>query len=265
MRGPIRSILLAALAVCAFAALTVGQASGAVMRIKGSTSGFVAIYGSPGSNTTTLPVGGGLGRNFGFGENMLFEAGPTSPEENVEITLLGKVAKSEEAFFGGTLMSNKSGKGNPVSFSIQFSDFQKNTLAGTADPSYSDTSDRPWITEICSPEAAAKECKTDAQFEGPVEKAGETGGVKIENVSFNIGPGVVVQGTVWGKWINGTSEKPPCIELKLPAAGVPTLVDTQGGEVGKIIETIKGKACLVSANNDYYTGHHEIIELANTE
>lgn len=254
MRGPIRSVLLAAVAVCAFAALTVGSASAALLGQPGNTP-FLAIYGSPGSNgATTVPVGGGLGRNFGFGENMEFEANTTTPREPLEITLGGVVAKSEQAELGGTLMSNKTGANNPLSFTIQFVDFQHNTLGGAADPAYSDTSDRPWITEICSLAAVGEACKTDAQY----KQGNKPGGVKIENVSFNIGPGIVVQGTVWGKWKDGTITTPACITLEKPAAGEPTLVDTQGGTVGNAIEAIKGTACLRSANNDWYSGKENV-------
>jgi hypothetical protein len=255
-------VLLAALAACAFGALTVGQASGAVLKIKGSATGFLAIYGSP-SISAAQPIGGGLARNFGFGENMLFRANTTSPAEPTEITLSGVVAKSEEAYFGGTLQSNKTGANNPVGVTIQFSDFQKNTVGGAAAPAYSDTSDRPWTATLCSPEAGTT-CKADPLV---TSAAGE---FKIENVSFDIGPGTVVQGTIWGKVVNGSATAPLCLSLNLPpatAAADQTLVVTQSSTfaVGTKITAIKGKACMVSANNDYYEGHKEFIELANTE
>jgi len=258
MRGPIRSILVAALAICAFAALTVGQASAANMKIVAKTPGFLAIYGNPGTNGETVPVGGGLGRNFGFGENMLFEANTTKEiGKNLKIELEGgTTAEAKESFLGGTLMSNKTGENNPLSFAIQFADFQNNLVSGAATPSYTDTFDRPWIAEICAPAAAEKACKTDAQFAEPATK----GGVKIENVSFDLG-GDIIQGTVWGKWANG---KPPCITLEKPPAASPTLVGTQPAAiVGVKVAKVEGVACLISANNDYYEGHKEEIEIEN--
>jgi hypothetical protein len=254
MRGPIRSILLAALAVCAFAAIPAAQASAAT--IEDEATAMLAIYGNPGTNGTALPVGGGLGRNFGFGKNMLFQAcsGCTNVPaigENLKITLAGSVSEAKDSYIGGRLMSNKTGVNNPLSFKIEFVDFQDNLTGGVATPSYADTSDRPWIAEICSPAAEAKKCKPDAQFPGA-----EVGGVKIDDVTFLLvtaGGPVVVQGAVWGEW-EGT--KPPCIKLEKPAAGNPTLVVTQtfaGGPVlGEAITAISGKACLISANNDWY-------------
>jgi hypothetical protein len=253
MRGPIRSILLAAFAVCAFAAIPAVQASAAT--IEDEATAMLAIYGSPGTNGTALPVGGGLGRNFGFGKNMLFQAcsGCTpAVGVNLDITLNGSVSEAKDSYIGGRLMSNKSGVNNPLSFKIEFVDFQDNLTGGVATPSYADTSDRPWIAEICSPAAELEKCKTDAQFTEPVKK----GGVKIEDVTFLLvtaGGPVVVQGTVWGEWKNG---KPPCIKLALPAAGNPTLVVTQtftgGPALGEKITGVSGEACLISANNDWY-------------
>jgi hypothetical protein len=247
---------LAALAVCVFGALAVGQASAALM---GSTenSPFLAVYGSPGSNGAALPVGGGLGRNFGFGENMLFQACEgCSPAvgKNLKITLKNAtktVAETKDAFIGGALLSNKTGANNPLSFGIEFADFQFNTVAGAADPSYTDTWDRPWIAEICSPASEVGKCKSDPQkeFNTPA------GSVKIEDVAFNLGPGVVVQGTVWGIWKDGTATACPTIELTNPPAGAAadqTLIETQGTEVGTPTEKVEGTVCLVSANNDRY-------------
>jgi hypothetical protein len=98
-------------------------------------------------------------------------------------------------------MSNKTGVDNPLSFAIQFVDWQKSTFGGELVPTYSDTSDRSWIIEICPP--GAPKCHIDPLlFE--VGAAGPT--VKIEDASFNIGapgPPTVVQGTIWGKWENG--------------------------------------------------------------
>ena len=273
MRGPLRTILLAALALCAFAALTVSQASGATMEKKVGEvkTPFIAIYGNPGTNGAAVPVGGGLGRNMGFGENMLFQAcsGCTpSVGENLKIELPGPfVAEAKDSYIGGRLMSNKSGENNPVSFKVEFVDFQDNLVNGVLTPSYADTSDRPWIAEICSPAAAAKACKVDAQFPGA-----EKGAVKIDDVTFDLN-GVVVQGPVWGTWINGKAGEPPCIKLEKPAAGNPTLVVTQtvagAPAVGSAITAISGKVCLISANNDWYnvkTGEKEEPEivLANT-
>jgi hypothetical protein len=257
MRGPIRSVLLAAVAACALSALTVGSASAAT--IKAGTNNLLAIYGNPGTNGASVPVGGGLGRNFGFGENMVFQAG-NGVGTALSITLLTKIAKAEESLIGGTLMSNQSGEGNALSFTIQSVDFQDNNLGAEATPSYADTSDRPWITEICGvkePGHEAKECRIDPQL-SEAAAAGRT--VKIEDVSFALKNAVVgtvvVQGTAWGKWENGEAKKPPCITLEPPPAGAganQTLIDTQGGEVGKPITAISGKACLISANNDWFT------------
>jgi hypothetical protein len=214
------------------------------MRIVGGAS-FLAIYGSP-SISATQPIGGGVGRNFGFGTNMLFQActSCTTPVgTNLDITLEGKVLESKDAFIGGTLMSNTTGTGNPLSFEIQFADFQASTAAGVATPTYADTSDRPWIAEICGESAA---CKVDPRV------AAKALQVEIQDVSLDIGPGIVVQGTVWGQW-EGT--KPPCIKLTLPPPaplGVDTLVETQGPEPGKEITAVSGKACLISANNEYW-------------
>jgi len=247
MRGPIRSVLLAALALVAFAALTVGQASAATMKNETSKLALLAIYGNPGTNGATVPVGGGLGRNFGFGENMLFEASTEKKiGKSLEITLLEKVAKAEDSYIGGTLMSNTTGENNPLSFGIQFVDFQDSTVGGVLTQSYADTWDRHWISEIC-PTAAVK-CRVDPLFE-------DERSVKIEDVSFDLG-GIVVQGTVWGKWADGKAKEPPCIVLEnkpAKAAADQTLIDTQGGVVGAAISNIAGTACLISANNDWYT------------
>lgn len=79
--------------------------------------------------------------------------------------------------------------------------------------------------------------------------------VKIEDVSIDLN-GVVLQGTVWAQWINGEKGKAPCIRLEKPPANATadqTLIDTQGGIVGTPITAISGEACLISANNDWYT------------
>jgi hypothetical protein len=268
MRGPIRSVLLAALAACAFGVLTVGSASAATM--EDEATAMLAIYGNPGSNGAAIPVGGGLGRNFGFGKNMLFQACEgctTAIGKNLKITLENAtktVSEAKDSYIGGTLMSNKTGANNPLSFTIDFADFQFNTVAGSAVPSYADTTDREWIAELCSP--ASTTCKTEPSFTGP---AGE---VQISDVSFDLGPGVVVQGTVWGVWKNSPKAgEPPCIKLNNPPTGAPatsTLYETQGTEVGVKVEKTEGEACLISANNDWYivggTSKTPAITLANT-
>ncbi|MGH2904967.1 MAG: hypothetical protein ACRDK7_15495 [Solirubrobacteraceae bacterium] len=236
------------------------QASAATLKNETSAKALLAIYGNPGSNGEgVVPVGGGLGRNFGFGENMLFRANTTAEiGKNLAITLGGKVAEARDSYIGGTLMSNKTGEGNPLSFVIQFSDFQANLVEGVATQSYSDTFDRPWISEICgvSEGTKTKECRIDPLFT-EAQQEGRT--VKIEDVAFNLGPGIVVQGTVWGKWVNGASKKAPCIKLELPAKAVAekspdeTLSATQPvADLGASIEAISGEACLISANNDWY-------------
>lgn len=264
MRGPIRSILLAVVAVCAFAALTVASASGAVLRETTTKTAFQAIYGSP-SFSTTQPIGGGLGRNFGFGENMLFCASTVQckPSENLDIEIektSTEKAETAQTYIGGTLMSNKTGASNPLSFDIQFSDFQNNKVGTEAIPSYSDTNDRPWISEICAP--GAETCRVDPLFTVGATKVN----VKIEDVSIDLG-GTVVQGTVWGTWENG---KPPCIKLALPpekAGANQNLIVTQSSvfPVGSKVTAVSGKACLISANNNYYTGKEPEIEISNAE
>ena len=257
MRGPIRSILLAALAVCAFAAITAGQASAAT--IEDEATALLAIYGNPGSNGAAVPVGGGLGRNFGFGKNMLFQAG-NGVGTALDITLNGVVAEAKESYIGGTLMSNKTGENNPLSFAIQFADFQDNFVGGAATPSYADTFDRPWIAEICPP--ADKACRVEAV----VKESPPT--VLIEDVSFNFGPGTVVQGDVWAEWENGKEKVAPCIKIVLPpaeAGSSETLAVTQTANattfpLGTKISAVSGKACLISANNDWYHVGTEVKE-----
>ena len=74
MGGLTRGVLLSALAACALGQLVAGSASAALLGQPGNTP-FIAVYGSPGANAAaTLPAGGGIGRNFGVGENMLFRA-----------------------------------------------------------------------------------------------------------------------------------------------------------------------------------------------
>jgi hypothetical protein len=68
----------------------------------------------------------------------------------------------------------------------------------------------------------------------PTLEVGATGlNVKIDDFSFNAPVGgkvMVLQGRLWGTWINSTKEKEaPCIELKPKpaAAGDETLAVTQ--------------------------------------
>jgi hypothetical protein len=273
--------LCAALAVFAFGTMTVGSASGANMKIKGNSPGFLAVYGFPAAqNEAERPVGDGLGRNFGFGQNMLFQAGgggnqhsPIGVAPFFEINSAVGVIKSEscDAFVGGTLMSNRTGKDNPLSFSIQFADFQctKAGLLGkeVLTQTYADTQDQHWITEICSPEAGAT-CKPDAVIPGNAE-----GQVKIEHVALDLGPGLTLQGVAWGTWENG---KPPCIKLKNPPAAAvekepdQTLIVTRSvtgaPAVGEKVKEVKGTFCLISANNDWYQQSEKTeptIEIAN--
>jgi len=260
MRGPIRRVLLAALAACAFGTLAVGSASAAT--IEDEAVAMLAVYGNPGVNGANVPVGGGLGRNFGFGKNMLFQAceGCTHVPaigKNFKIELPGpQVWEVKDWHIGGRLLSNKTGVNNPLSFKIEFVDFQDSFVNGTGTPLYADTSDRPWITEICSPAAVGEACKTDAQY----KQGNKPGGVKIESVSFALstaGGPVVMQGTVWALWKNGPEVgKPPCIGLETPAAGEPTLAVTQtfagGPALGALAAKVQGEVCLISANNDWY-------------
>jgi hypothetical protein len=274
MRGPIRSILLAALAVCAFAAL-VGQASAAVLGTVANPS-FQAIYGNPGTNAEALPVGGGLGRNFGFGENMLFTANATSPRAILSITLATEpatTATAAETELGATLMSNKTGINNPLSLAIQFVDFQNSKIGTTLVPTYADTNERPWISEVCSTEAENGKCKPDPQAGTVAGTGANAGEVVINDVSIDLTkvPGVagavVVQGTVWGTW-EGT--KPPCIKLHLPPAtpaGVnrENLYVTQPAAlIGTPVNAISGTACLLSGGSDWFTGTEPTTTIKNT-
>jgi hypothetical protein len=268
--------LYALLSACSLGTLTAGQAPGANLRITAG-AGFLAIYGFPAAaNETERPVGQGLGRNFGFGQNMIFQAG-SGKGENLAIEIENakkETIKTEacDSLIGGTLMSNRTGKDLPLSFTIHFADFQcnkaglltKEVLASV----FADTQDRPWIAEICSPAKETK-CKPDN-----VTAAGAEGLVKIENVTFTMGPGIVIQGTVWGKWENGAEKIAPCITLKLPpeaAVEKDTLYVTEevlgfGITVGSKIKAIKGKACLLSANNTWYQQAEKsepAIEIAN--
>jgi hypothetical protein len=263
MRGPTRSILLAALAVCGLAAATASQASAANMKENGAAEGFLAIYGSPGTNGTTVPVGGGLGRNFGFSENLLFRASTgAGVGTNLSITIAGVMLTAKDSFLGATLMSNKTGVDAPLSFTTQFADFQFSEAVGLgAMPTYADTFDRTWIGEICSAKALKGKCKVDPRAGTENNQGAEPGEVKIEDVSFDVvigGATNVIQGTVWGKWIDGAAGTAPCIELHLPPSALAaltsqTLVGTQGATVlGKAITAISGKACLISANNNWY-------------
>jgi hypothetical protein len=219
---------------------------------------FLAVYGSPGTNGEAVPVGGGLGRNFGFGENMMFQASTSAKiGENIVFELseaaAGVKAEIRDSYIGSTLMSNNASEHSSVGLAIQFADFQGSKVNGTLTPIYADTSDQPWSATICAPGA---ECRVDPLFE-----VGEEGvNLKIEGVSFNIGPGTTLQGALWATWENGIIEGfPPCITFKKPptaAKADQTLVVTQsasGIPVGTKIKTIAGRACLVSANNNWYS------------
>jgi hypothetical protein len=271
--------LCAALSVFALGTMTVGSASGAnAVVFQLPAEPLLAIYGWPGANfigsrgpeQTERPVGQGLGRNFGFGQNMLFQAGGGSPQHAptgrplfFEIEAGGAKFRSEacDSFIGGTLMSNRTGVNNPLSFGIEFADFQCNRFGKIAEagekppaalvPAYADTQDQKWIAEICSPEAK-KECKADPVIPG------SEGQVKIEHVAIEIGPGTTVQGAVYGKWKNGAAGggRPPCIELKKSESTEPlqNLVVTKSSvfPVGTGVTNVGGEACLISANNDWY-------------
>jgi hypothetical protein len=251
LKKRLASLAVASLTLMALGLASVGQASASTIETGGTA--FRAIYGFP-PGSATEPIGGGVGRNYGFGENMLFEACTScGVGTNLDITLEGKVLESAEGYIGGTLMSNTTGEStigtekveNPLSFAIQFADLQHNTVAGAAAPAYADTADRPWIAEICGEKAT---CKVDPRL------AGKAFQVQIQDVSLNIGPGEVVQGTAWATWANGTATEPACLTLTLPPAAlsVDTLVETQGPKPGEVITAVSGKACLISANNDYY-------------
>jgi hypothetical protein len=249
MRNPVQGILSGTLVACVFMVLAGGQASAATMGQPSNTA-FQAIYGNPGSNGATLPVGGGLGRNFGFGETMLFRANTTAEiGKNIHIKLGGAVTEVRDADIGATLTSDKTGENNPLGLDIQFVDLQDGTVGGTAWLWNADTVDRPWITEICAPGAEA--CHVDPRFTVGTTKTD----VKIEDVSLEVG-GIPLQGTVWGEWINGTAKKAPCIKLVSPPADATasqTLIATQpAADVGASIEEIGGEACLISANDDWY-------------
>jgi hypothetical protein len=274
MSKKLYAALLPVLAVVALGVAAVGQASAATIT-SGTAKPFLAIYGYPPETAENAAkekaIGGGLGRNFGFGEDMVFQAGNGQGTALAIVLEAGgkEIAKSEakETILTGTLMSNKTGENNPLSFTIDDVDFQDNILTvegkATKVPSFADTFDNEWIAEICSPAAVEAKCKTDAQF----TQGNKPGGVEISNVAFNIGAPsspTVVQGTAWGKWENGAAKKAPCISLETPAAGNPTLVETQGAAVGAVAKTVSGKACLISANNDWYSIGEEKEEPAIT-
>ncbi len=275
-----RKYLFALAAACALLALgigSVGQASAAEIRDEGVKAPLLAIYGEPAANAAQ-PIGGGLGRNFGFGENILFEACSSAATicsrktgENLSLTVGGVPLVAGDTYVGGTLQSNKTPEferggvkhESPLGFTLQFSDFQDSTAGGALTAAYSDTSDRPWIVTICGSKAT---CQV-----GPREGEEKAFLVKVEDVSFNVGPGVVVQGTVWGEWVNSRKAgEPACIKLleKPPANAQTTfenLYETQGANVGAAAEKIKGEVCVISANNNYYgteaaTQHQIVIE-----
>jgi hypothetical protein len=223
----------------------IGSASAATISQPANT--FLAIYGKPNINAKE-PVGGGLARNFGFGENMLFEAS-TALKIGLNILLTHEEKKllSEDAYVGATLQSNLTGENNPLALAIQFVDLQDTTFGGVTGAHYADTYDRPWIMTICAPKA--EKCRVDPRF-----TVGTGPDVKIEDVSIDAN-GLVLQGTIWGTWVNGKAGAAPCIKLENPpasAAADQTLFDTQGGTVGLAIAGIDGEMCLISANNDWF-------------
>jgi len=218
MKRKYLSAVFAALALLAVGLTSAGAASAATLKEK-EGSFFQAVYGAPACQNGFVenakkevekpqPVGCGLGRNFGFGANLLFRASTgAGVGENLKIEIGGVVLTAKDSYIGATLTSNRSGVNNPLSAAIQFADlqFSEGTGVGAA-PAFTDTFDRPWISEFCSPAAAAGKCKTDPLFETPV------GSVKIEDVSFEVvigGAINVIQGTVWGVWENGTLRPAP--------------------------------------------------------
>jgi hypothetical protein len=244
------------------------------MKVVGTppSGSFLAIYGWPFQGTANpaeaseRPVGGGLGRNFGFGQNMLFQAG-SSVGSKLKIELLSGAVISEscDAYIGGTLMSNQTGKENPLGFGIEFADFQCNKATNAKaevvlTPAYADTQDQKWITEIC-PNTEKTKCRVDPLLSA--EKEENLNLVKIEHVAIDIGPGLTVQGVVWGQWKNGAAGVRPCMKLKLPPKEASeklqdqTLVVTKSPTgtpaVGSKITGIEGEACLISANNAWYS------------
>jgi hypothetical protein len=268
MKRKYLSALLASLALVAIGVFSVGSASAATLKEEVSGTAFQAVYGNPGTNEATLPVGGGLGRNFGFGANMLFCASTVTAancknSQNLTITIGGAVLEAKQTYLGGTLTSNKTGENVPLSFAIEFADFQNAVTGATAVPTFADTFDRPWISEICAPASVAGKCKTDPLFSTPA------GSVKIEDVSLEVvleGKPNIIQGTAWGIWEQGTSTVPPCIKLTAPPTGATasqTLTGTQGALLGASITAAGGRACLISADNYYYSGKEPAIILEN--
>jgi hypothetical protein len=262
MRSRIRfvlAVLVAATMACAFGLLAAGLALAATL--ESGTTALIAVYGSPSvSEEAGKPLGGGLAMNFGFGENMLFQAdhAVNANETNVSITLGGLVSSASDSYLGAMLMGNKTGVNNPLALNIQFADFQENKFGSVSTALWADTSDRPWIGSICAPVASASACHVDPNF---TQGSASPGLVMIQDVSLQWGvasAGYTMQGTAWGTWVNGTSTVPPCIELKLPPAAAAAdqtleVTKTTGAlpAVGTKVTAITGKFCLVSANNDY--------------
>jgi hypothetical protein len=274
MSRKLLSGLAASLAVLAFSVMTVGSASGATLKVKGALTAeaFLAIYGFPNHvNGAERPVGGSLGRNFGFGQNLLFRAGNGVGTAPLSITLNGEVVHlGRDTFIGVQLESNHTGAGAPVASAIDFVDMQDAFIGAAKGAWYADTSDQPWIMKICSPAAAVGACKTDPAAGAGAGEGADPGEVKIEDVSLDLGPGIVLQGTVWGKWSDGKPKVPPCITLHLPGAVLAgirsqTLYVTQGPMVGVAIAAISGKVCLYSANNKWSKAPAEGAEGAEEE
>jgi hypothetical protein len=255
MRGPTRAIVALALAACAVMALAATQASAATLEDTTITTPLLAVYGNPGfGGATAVPVGGGLARNFGFGANMLFQAdnAALSASENFHITLGGELLEVGDMYIGATVTSNTTGTENPLGMEIEFVDPQESKLGVASVAWYADTADRPWLTQICGESTS---CKVDTrQTEGAAHE------VKIEDAAFAFA-GFVLQGTLWGKWENGTESTPPCIKFgKAPSTALEydELVETEGPVIGAKPGAIAGKACLVSANNEYPPKTHVI-------
>jgi hypothetical protein len=187
---------------------------------------------------------------------MLFRAGNGVGKAPLAITINAEKLKARDSFIGLTLGSNSTGANNPLSVVVSFVDFQNSFVGETHVLTYADTTDRHWIGEVCSPAAAVGKCKVDPSAGAAAGEGSEPGEVKLENVSFDVGPGIVIQGTVWGKWSNGEAKKAPCIELHLPgtkpeAIKTQTLYETQGTAVGAAITAISGTVCLVSSQHWY--------------
>src|SRR5580704_11310582 len=180
MKRKFLSALVASLALVALGLLSVGSASASTMENKTAASALLAMYGSPEVNLEAVPGGGGLGRNFGAGENMLFQ-GDTAAKvgKNLGLSVGGVALEAGDTYLGMTLMSNKTPETSPVGALAEFVDFQESKANGALVPTYTDTADRGWVLSICGKAAT---CKVDA-------RAGGAGAhlVKLEDVTFAVG------------------------------------------------------------------------------